>query len=142
MEGASQGIWPASWGCLACHLVRQYGVIYATCNLLKCNHHLKDHTDYPSPPSHTHTLFSTSLHPHSGFGGEDDAELEAELMALEGKSSGKQAKKKGGKMDLDSLIAGANKIGEDVEDDDEEDLSDIDDEELLGELQVCSQGGT
>lgn len=61
-------------------------------------------------------------------------------MALEGKSSGKQAKKKGGKMDLDSLIAGANKIGEDVEDDDEEDLSDIDDEELLGELQVCIAG--
>ena len=63
-------------------------------------------------------------------------------MALEGKSSGKQAKKKGGKMDLDSLIAGANKIGEDVEDDDDDegDLSDIDDEELLGELQVCIAG--
>ena len=58
-------------------------------------------------------------------------------MALEGKSPGKQTKKKGGGMDLDSLIAGANKIGEGVEDDDEEDLSDIDDDELLGELQVC-----
>ena len=63
-------------------------------------------------------------------------------MALEGKSPGKQAKKKGGGMDLDSLIAGANKIGEEVEDNDEEDLSDIDDEELLGELQVCvGRGG-
>ena len=62
-------------------------------------------------------------------------------MALEGKSPGKQTKKKGGGMDLDSLIAGANKIGEGVEDDDEEDLSDIDDDELLGELQVCVGGG-
>ena len=68
-----------------------------------------------------------------------DADLEAELLALEGKSPGKgKSPKSGGRggmtmADLDKVMADVDKIGED---DDGEDLSDIDDDDLLGELQV------
>ena len=71
---------------------------------------------------------------------DDDADLEAELLALEGKAPKKGGNSKaGGKgalsmADVDSMLAGIGDIGE-VGSDDEEDMSD-DDEELLGELQV------
>ena len=75
---------------------------------------------------------------------EDDADLEAELMALEGKApkkGGKSSKSgKGGAFsmaDVDSMLAGIGDIGEGGSgDDDDDDTSDIDDEDLLGELQV------
>lgn len=71
---------------------------------------------------------------------DDDADLEAELLALEGKAPKKGGNSKaGGKgalsmADVDSMLAGIGDIGEVGSDD--EDISDIDDEELLGELQV------
>lgn len=74
---------------------------------------------------------------------EDDADLEAELMALEGKApkkGGKSSKSgKGGAFsmaDVDSMLAGIGDIGEGGSGDDD---SDIDDEDLLGELQVTSE---
>ena len=75
---------------------------------------------------------------------DDDADLEAELMALEGKSPKKGGKGKaggGGKgalsaADVDSMLAGIGNIGEMGEEDDDEDMSDVDEEDLLGELQV------
>lgn len=81
-----------------------------------------------------------------GFSGMDvsDADLEAELLALEGKSpakGGKAAKSGSGMMsmdDLDKVMASADKIGDDDGDDDDEDLSDIEDDELLGELKVIN----
>ena len=72
---------------------------------------------------------------------DDDADLEAELLALEGKAPKKGGKSKtGGKgalsmADVDSMIAGIGDIG-DVGSGDDEDDSDIDDEDLLGELKV------
>ena len=79
----------------------------------------------------------------------DDESLEAELLALEGKSSGSSKSRKTGKSgqsgmmsmgDLDAMMAGIDNIGEDGEDDDrdEEELSD--ENELLGELEVCALG--
>ena len=70
----------------------------------------------------------------------DDAELEAELLALEGKAPKKGGKspKSGGKMSMDQLdkmVAGIQDVGEG--DEDLSDMSDIDENELLGELQVC-----
>ena len=74
---------------------------------------------------------------------EDDADLEAELMALEGKAptkkGGKSKSGEGGALtmaDVDSMLAGIGDIGEGGSGDDD-DMSDIDDEDLLGELQVC-----
>lgn len=64
-------------------------------------------------------------------------------MALEGKAPKKGGKSKSGKggafsmADVDSMLAGIGDIGEG--DDDDEDMSDIDDEALLGELQVHMQ---
>lgn len=82
-----------------------------------------------------------------------DADLEAELLALEGKAP----KKKGGHSSkagqermtmeqLDKMVAGLDKIGDDDDDDDGDDdgggdLSDMDDDELLGELQVSPLSG-
>ena len=65
--------------------------------------------------------------------------MEAELLALEGKSPKKGGKspKSGGKMsmgEVDKMVAGIQDIGEG--DDDLSDLSDVDENELLGELQV------
>ena len=72
-----------------------------------------------------------------------DADLEAELMALEGKSPGKGGKspKSGGSgmmsMDeLDNIVAGLDGMGE--EEGEDEDMSDIDEDELLGELKVIT----
>lgn len=71
-----------------------------------------------------------------------DADLEAELLALEGKSPGKGGKgsKSGSGVmsmdDLDKMMASAHKMGEEDDDVEDEDLSDIDDDELLGELKV------
>ena len=72
----------------------------------------------------------------------NDADLEAELLALEGKSpakgGGKGSKSGGGGMlsmkDLDQMMANVDKIGEEGD----EELSDLDDDDddLLGELQV------
>ena len=96
---------------------------------------------------HTHTHTHTHIHVHlTGLGGEDEDELEAELLAALGeKPSGKGKKKaeSGGMTthQLDSMIAGLKGIGEEEEgEEDDEDLSDIDEEELLGELQVCVCG--
>ena len=60
-------------------------------------------------------------------------------MALEGKTPKKGGKSKSGKgafsmADVDSMLAGIGDIGEGGSGD--EDLSDFDDEALLGELQV------
>lgn len=79
-----------------------------------------------------------------------DADLEAELLALEGKAP----KKKGGHSSkagqermtmeqLDKMVAGLDKIGDDDDGDDDGggDLSDMDDDELLGELQVSPLSG-
>ena len=77
---------------------------------------------------------------------ENDADLEAELMALEGKApkkGGKSSKSgKGGAFsmaDVDSMLAGIGDIGEGGSGGDDDDTSDIDDEDLLGELQVTSE---
>ena len=73
---------------------------------------------------------------------DDDADLEAELLALEGKAPKKGGNSKaGGKgalsmAEVDSMLAGIGDIGEVGSNDDDDDMSDIDDEELLGELQV------
>ena len=73
---------------------------------------------------------------------DDDADLEAELMALEGKAPKKGGKSKSGKggafsmADVDSMLAGIGDIGEGGSGEDDDDMSDIDDEDLLGELQV------
>lgn len=69
----------------------------------------------------------------------NDADLEAELLALSGNSSGKSSKKSGGgdsgmlsMGDLDKMMADVDGMGED------EELSDVDEDDgdLLGELQV------
>ena len=73
--------------------------------------------------------------------GVDDDDLEAELLALEGKSPSKKEKaalgtKKAGVMSLDqigSLVAGLKDVGDCEGDGDEE--SDIDEDELMGELE-------
>ena len=72
---------------------------------------------------------------------QDDADLEAELLALSGKSPGKKGKSASKKpmmsmQDMDKMMADLENIGEG--DDDEEGDGDLDedDEELLGELQV------
>ena len=64
----------------------------------------------------------------------DDADLEAELLALQGKSPGKKGKSAKGMMsleDVDKMMAGLDDIGEGDDDDDSND-----DDDLLGELQV------
>ncbi len=76
----------------------------------------------------------------------DDADLEAELLALEGKSPGKKGKSSSKKAamsmaDVDKMMAGLGNIGEgddglDDDDDGGDDDDDVDDAELLGELQV------
>ena len=69
----------------------------------------------------------------------DDADLEAELMALQGKSPGKKGKAPKGTMsleDVDKMMAGLDDIGEDDDNDDDIDDDDEDMEELLGELKV------
>ena len=73
---------------------------------------------------------------------DDDADLEAELMALEGKAPKKGGKSKAGKgafsmADVDSMLAGIGDVGGSGGEDDE-DMSDVDDEDLLGELKVNS----
>ena len=73
----------------------------------------------------------------------DDADLEAELLALEGKSPGKKGKSPSSKKgvmsmeDVDKMMVGLGNIGEDDGDDDADVDVDEDDEELLGELRVC-----
>lgn len=71
-----------------------------------------------------------------------EADLEAELLALEGKSPAKGGKppKTGGQGrmsldDLDKVMASADKMGGE-EDEDLSDLDDEEDDELLGELKV------
>lgn len=68
-------------------------------------------------------------------------DLEAEQLALEGKTL-RPTKKNESKMTTggghDSLMARANKAGEEVKDKDKQGLND---EELLRELQVCGEGG-
>ena len=69
--------------------------------------------------------------------------MEAELLAMTGgKGSGKKKGKSGSNQmsmdDIDKVVASVKDIGEG--DDDDEDLgslSDIDDDDLLAELQVC-----
>jgi len=81
------------------------------------------------------------------IGLEDDADLEAELLALEGKSPAKKGKGKSASkkpmmsmQDVDKMMAGLEGIGEG--EDNEDDDGDLDeDEELLGELQVRWGGG-
>ena len=76
----------------------------------------------------------------------DDDDLEAELLALEGKSSGKGGKKgKEGRMtleQLDTMVAGLEGVGESGGEDEEEEGDLSGDEELLGELAVseCVEG--
>ena len=72
---------------------------------------------------------------------DNDDELEAELMALQGKVPQKAGKSKAGKgvpsmADVDSMLAGIGNIGDVGESGDDEDMSDLDEEDLLGELQV------
>ena len=70
--------------------------------------------------------------------------MEAELLAALDEKPSSKGKKKAGSVgmtsgQLDSMIAGFKGIGEEEEEEegDDDDLSDIDEEELLGELQVC-----
>lgn len=76
-----------------------------------------------------------------GAEGISDADLEAELLALEGKAPAKGKSGKTGKSgmlsmgELDAMVAGIGDVGEDEDEDEEGDFSDED--ELLGELQVC-----
>lgn len=102
--------------------------------------YLQPFTHLPPPPASFHPLDI----------GVSDADLEAELLALEGKSpskGGKKSSKSGGNdgmmsMDeLDKVMASAGKMGEDDDyGEEEEELSDMDDDELLGELKVRGGG--
>ena len=71
----------------------------------------------------------------------DEAALEAELRALEGNTSSKSSKaeKSGsGLMDhLDTVAAGLEGLGE--SDGEDSDLSEGEEAELLGELEVCGE---
>ncbi len=64
----------------------------------------------------------------------DDSELEAELMALEGVSPGGGGRGKAplSVADVNKMVAGIGEVG----DEDSDLSSDLDEDELLGELQV------
>ncbi len=77
--------------------------------------------------------------------GVSDADLEAELLALEGKSPAKGKSGKTGKSgmlsmgELDAMVAGIGDISDEEEGEEGEEGELSDEDELLGELQVSGR---